>query len=184
LCESLGPLWHGGTRIQTQWESTVEEVLQAPLSDSRPASSIPLAVICLLGARQRAQDMPSQTASAPASRSFRLRRRDLATFSIFAKTTCLFLRGDIDAYPPTSMASLSRSTLLPQCTSCIRRFTRQNIDVWGPQQTRSISKKAKEAERNIIVKLLKDMPRYGRAGVWLGDNLTGFADASQARMCL
>jgi hypothetical protein len=54
--------------------------------------------------------------------------------------------------------------LLPQCTSCIRRVTRQNLDVWGGQQTRNISKKAKEAERNIIVKLLKDVPRFGRAG--------------------
>jgi hypothetical protein len=63
------------------------------------------------------------------------------------------------------MASLRSSTLLPQCTSCIRRFTRQQFDAWGPQQTRNISKKAKEAERNIIVKLLKDVPRFGRAGI-------------------
>jgi hypothetical protein len=62
------------------------------------------------------------------------------------------------------MASLRTSMLLPQCTSCIRRVTRQNLDVWGAQQTRNISKKAKEAERNIIVKLLKDVPRFGRAG--------------------
>jgi hypothetical protein len=33
------------------------------------------------------------------------------------------------------------------------------------QQIRSISKAAKEAERNIVVKLLKDVPRYGRAGM-------------------
>ncbi|KAI4700768.1 hypothetical protein J4E81_003732 [Alternaria sp. BMP 2799] len=65
------------------------------------------------------------------------------------------------------MASLRTSTLLPQCTSCIRRVTRQNLDVWGSQQTRSISKKAKEAERNIIVKLLKDVPRFGRAGSYV-----------------
>jgi hypothetical protein len=63
-----------------------------------------------------------------------------------------------------AMASLRSSALLPQCTSCIRRVTRQNLEVWGPQQTRSISKKAKEAERNIVVKLLKDVPRFGRAG--------------------
>jgi hypothetical protein len=63
------------------------------------------------------------------------------------------------------MASLSRSSLLPQCTSCIRRSTRHNVDAWGRQQTRDISKKAKEAERNIVVKLLKDVPRYGRAGM-------------------
>tara|TARA_R110002003_G_scaffold39_8_gene2461 strand:- start:1633 stop:1902 length:270 start_codon:yes stop_codon:yes gene_type:complete len=39
------------------------------------------------------------------------------------------------------------------------------LDAWAPPQTRSISKKAKEAERNIVVKLLKDVPRYGRAGM-------------------
>ncbi|KAF2033672.1 hypothetical protein EK21DRAFT_86151 [Setomelanomma holmii] len=65
------------------------------------------------------------------------------------------------------MASLTRSSLLPQCTSCIRRFTRQSLDAWAPQQTRNISKKAKEAERNIVVKLLKDVPRYGRAGAYV-----------------
>ena len=65
------------------------------------------------------------------------------------------------------MASLSRSALLPQCTSCIRRVTRQNLDARAPQQQiRSISKAAKEAERNIVVKLLKDVPRYGRAGMF------------------
>lgn len=69
------------------------------------------------------------------------------------------------------MASLSRSSLLPQCSSCIRRVTRQSLslglDSRAPlqQQTRSISKAAKEAERNIVVKLLKDVPRYGRAGM-------------------
>ncbi|CAG5149984.1 uncharacterized protein ALTATR162_LOCUS2509 [Alternaria atra] len=65
------------------------------------------------------------------------------------------------------MASLRTSTLLPQCTSCIRRVTRQNFDVWASQQTRNISKKAKEAERNIVVKLLKDVPRFGRAGSYV-----------------
>ncbi|EDU51232.1 ribosomal protein l9 rnase h1 [Pyrenophora tritici-repentis] len=65
------------------------------------------------------------------------------------------------------MASFRGSALLPQCTSCIRRVTRQNLDAWGPQQTRNISKKAKEAERNIIVKLLKDVPRFGRAGSYV-----------------
>lgn len=62
------------------------------------------------------------------------------------------------------MASLRPSTLLPQCTSCLRRLARQNLDAWSPQQTRALSKKAKEAERNIVVKLLKDVPKFGRAG--------------------
>lgn len=74
------------------------------------------------------------------------------------------------------MASLSRSTLLPQCSSCIRRVARPSLDSRAPlqlqqqQQTRSISKAAKEAERNIVVKLLKDVPRYGRAGMAQGSN--------------
>ena len=68
------------------------------------------------------------------------------------------------------MASLSRSALLPQCSSCIRRVARQPLDGRTPlqlqqQQIRTISKAAKEAERNIVVKLLKDVPRYGRAGM-------------------
>ncbi|KAH8732515.1 hypothetical protein GQ44DRAFT_602853 [Phaeosphaeriaceae sp. PMI808] len=65
------------------------------------------------------------------------------------------------------MASLTRSSLLPQCTSCVRQLSRENLDVWGSRQTRNISKKAKEAERNIVVKLLKNVPRYGRAGVYV-----------------
>jgi hypothetical protein len=65
------------------------------------------------------------------------------------------------------MASLTRPALLPQCTSCLRRVARQPLDGWAPQQQqiRTISKAAKEAERNIVVKLLKDVPRYGRAGM-------------------
>ncbi|KAH6419307.1 hypothetical protein HBI14_092320 [Parastagonospora nodorum] len=65
------------------------------------------------------------------------------------------------------MASVSRSSLLPQCTSCLRRVAQQNLGGWGSQQARSISKKAKEEERNIVVKLLKDVPRYGRAGSYV-----------------
>jgi hypothetical protein len=40
---------------------------------------------------------------------------------------------------------------------------------WTPaqQQVRCKSKAAKEAERDIIVKLLKDTPRYGRAGIMI-----------------
>ncbi|KAH7400663.1 hypothetical protein DE146DRAFT_653595 [Phaeosphaeria sp. MPI-PUGE-AT-0046c] len=65
------------------------------------------------------------------------------------------------------MALFSRSTRLPQCSACIRRISQQNLDAWGTQQTRSISKRAKEAERNIVVKLLQDVPRYGRAGSYV-----------------
>ena len=62
------------------------------------------------------------------------------------------------------MASLSASALLPHCSSCVRRVARRSLDAGLHQQTRTISKAAKEAERNIVVKLLKDVPRFGRAG--------------------
>lgn len=68
--------------------------------------------------------------------------------------------------PPRPMASsLRTSALLPQCTSCIRRVARHQSGFGVPQSTRSISKKAKEDERNIVVQLLKDVPSYGRAGM-------------------
>jgi hypothetical protein len=45
--------------------------------------------------------------------------------------------------------------------------TRLGADGWRPQsqqQVRNKSKAAREAERNIVVKLLLDVPRFGRAG--------------------
>ncbi|KAF2191238.1 hypothetical protein K469DRAFT_622729 [Zopfia rhizophila CBS 207.26] len=67
------------------------------------------------------------------------------------------------------MASVARSSLLPQCASCMRRVTRRGWDAWRPfqQQIRSKSKAAKEAEHNIVVKLLQDVPRFGRAGSYI-----------------
>lgn len=64
------------------------------------------------------------------------------------------------------MASLARPSLLPQCSSCIRRVTRLGLEHWGlHQQTRNISKAEKDAKSNIIVKLLADVPQFGRAGI-------------------
>lgn len=60
------------------------------------------------------------------------------------------------------------SALLPQCIACTRRVTRLGLHVWRlqqQQQVRGKSKAAREAERNIIVKLLQDVPRFGRAGM-------------------
>ncbi|KAF2645044.1 hypothetical protein P280DRAFT_487512 [Massarina eburnea CBS 473.64] len=69
------------------------------------------------------------------------------------------------------MTSLARPALLPQCPSCVRRVTRLGLAVWSPlQQVRNKSKAAKEAERNIIVKLLHDTPRFGRAGTYIPIN--------------
>ncbi|KAJ4304945.1 hypothetical protein N0V90_000473 [Kalmusia sp. IMI 367209] len=69
------------------------------------------------------------------------------------------------------MASIARPSLLPQCSSCMRRVTRMGLDSWGlHQQTRNKSKAAREAERNIVVKLLHDVPRFGRAGSYVPIN--------------
>ncbi|KAH7139296.1 hypothetical protein B0J11DRAFT_546762 [Dendryphion nanum] len=70
------------------------------------------------------------------------------------------------------MTSLGKSSLLPQCTSCTRRITRLGWEAWRAplQQVRHVSKAAKEAERNIVVKLLKDIPKFGRAGSYIPVN--------------
>jgi len=66
---------------------------------------------------------------------------------------------------------LRSSALLPACTACVRRLARLSPPgLWAWQSTRSLSKKAKEDERNIVVQLLKDMPSYGRAGAYVPIN--------------
>ncbi|KAF2712270.1 hypothetical protein K504DRAFT_400938 [Pleomassaria siparia CBS 279.74] len=68
------------------------------------------------------------------------------------------------------MASLERMVLLPQCASCVRRVTRLSLNTraFAPlQQVRSKTKSAKEAERNVVVKLRMDVPRFGRAGSYI-----------------
>ena len=66
----------------------------------------------------------------------------------------------------TAMVSLDRTMLLPQCASCIRRVTRLSLNArpLPLQQIRSKSKAARDAERNVVVKLRMDVPRFGRAG--------------------
>ncbi|KAF2661140.1 hypothetical protein K491DRAFT_687619 [Lophiostoma macrostomum CBS 122681] len=47
-------------------------------------------------------------------------------------------------------------------------MTRLGLHVGGPlQQVRGKSKAAREAERNIVVKLIQDVPRFGRAGTYV-----------------
>lgn len=66
------------------------------------------------------------------------------------------------------MATFARSSLLPQCTSCARRYTRLGFEGWRPlqqsqQQIRGKQKLAKPAD-TVTVKLLKDVRRFGRKG--------------------
>ncbi|KAF2280309.1 uncharacterized protein EI97DRAFT_447854 [Westerdykella ornata] len=69
------------------------------------------------------------------------------------------------------MASLGRTAVLPHCTACTRQMTRLRWGEMPPlqplQQIRCISKAAKEEERYIVVKLLKDKRRWGRAGSYI-----------------
>ncbi|KAF2500144.1 hypothetical protein BU16DRAFT_534771 [Lophium mytilinum] len=68
--------------------------------------------------------------------------------------------------PP--MASIARSSLLPQCASCTRRFTRVGLDGWGSlqQQVRGKQKLVKPADI-AVVKLLKNVKGYGRRGTYI-----------------
>ncbi|RMZ71701.1 ribosomal l9 rnase h1 [Pyrenophora seminiperda CCB06] len=106
-------------------------------------------------AREAGKGMPS-----PATGAFRLRRKDPELLYV---DTFLDL-DDGTSYHDTPNGFNKGLSAAPAVHIMV---TRQNFDVWGPQQTRNISKKAKEAERNIIVKLLKDVPRYGRAGSYV-----------------
>jgi len=68
------------------------------------------------------------------------------------------------------MVLLERTALLPQCASCIRRVTRLSLGspLEQQQQARRVSRAVREAERNIVVKLRRDVPRFGRAGETIG----------------
>ena len=71
-------------------------------------------------------------------------------------------------YHNSPMATFARSLLLPQCTSCARRYTRLGFEGWRPlqqsqQQIRGKQKLTKPAD-TVTVKLLKDVRRFGRKG--------------------
>jgi hypothetical protein len=78
------------------------------------------------------------------------------------------------------MASLARPTLLPQCIACTRRVTRLGEALGPLQQVRSKSKAAKEADRLVIVKLLQDVPKFGRAGTSMRRLRNAIANRMQA----
>ncbi|CAI6339970.1 unnamed protein product [Periconia digitata] len=61
---------------------------------------------------------------------------------------------------------VARPALLPQCPSCIRRVTRHGLG-GAVQHTRNLSKAAKETKKNIAVKLLADVPKFGKAGSYV-----------------
>ncbi|OJD39914.1 ribosomal protein l9 rnase h1 [Diplodia corticola] len=63
------------------------------------------------------------------------------------------------------MSAPLRPSLLPQCTSCARRFANAGLRAWAPfQQQARGAKKASKLPNTLIVRLLKDVKAYGRKG--------------------
>ncbi|KAB2577156.1 Ribosomal protein L9/RNase H1 [Lasiodiplodia theobromae] len=64
------------------------------------------------------------------------------------------------------MSAPLRPSLLPQCTSCARRFTNSGLGAWPrfQQQVRGAKKKASNLPQTLSVRLLKDVKAYGRKG--------------------
>lgn len=68
-----------------------------------------------------------------------------------------------------TMSGPLRPTLLPQCTSCIRRTTRLGLQEWRPSQHQQVRGKKKLANipNSVTVRLLKDVQTFGRKGIAL-----------------
>lgn len=69
------------------------------------------------------------------------------------------------------MSAPIRPSILPQCTSCARRFSKLGLQEWRPstlqqQQVRG-KKKLAQADDGLTVMLLKDVPAYGRKGAYV-----------------
>ena len=65
----------------------------------------------------------------------------------------------------TKMSLPLRPSLLPHCSSCTRRLTSSVFSEWRPsqQQVRG-KKKLANTPSTITVRLLKDVPTFGRKG--------------------
>ena len=66
------------------------------------------------------------------------------------------------------MAAALRPSLLPQCSSCTRRFAEIGFGAWRPsfqQQVRGKKKLVNKQQPHAIpVRLLKDVKAFGRKG--------------------
>ncbi|KAL1650321.1 hypothetical protein SLS58_001136 [Diplodia intermedia] len=64
------------------------------------------------------------------------------------------------------MSAPLRPSLLPQCTSCARRFANAGLRPWYPfqQQARGAKKASRLPQTQLTVRLLKDVKAYGRKG--------------------
>lgn len=73
---------------------------------------------------------------------------------------------DLTCKSAITMSAPLRPSLLPQCTSCARRFTNSGLGAWPrfQQQVRGAKKKASNLPQTLPVRLLKDVKAYGRKG--------------------
>lgn len=63
------------------------------------------------------------------------------------------------------MSAPLRPSLLPRCTSCVRRVTDSAFRAWSPfQQQLRGKKQASKLPQTIPVRLLKDVKGFGRKG--------------------
>lgn len=68
----------------------------------------------------------------------------------------------------TSTMSLTmRPTLLPQCTSCLRRISSPGLQEWRSGQQVRGKKKMAHAPTTVTVRLTKDVPTFGRKGTYV-----------------
>jgi hypothetical protein len=68
----------------------------------------------------------------------------------------------------TSIMSLTmRPTILPQCTSCLRRISSLGLQEWRSGQQVRGKKKMARAPTTVTVRLTKDVPTFGRKGSYI-----------------
>lgn len=62
------------------------------------------------------------------------------------------------------MSLSMRPTLLPQCTSCLRRISNLGLQEWRSGQQIRGKKKLANTPKTVTVRLMKDVPTFGRKG--------------------
>lgn len=60
-----------------------------------------------------------------------------------------------------------RPTILPQCTSCLRRISSLGLQEWRSGQQVRGKKKMARAPTTVTVRLTKDVPTFGRKGTYI-----------------
>lgn len=74
----------------------------------------------------------------------------------------------VQTHSTTSTMSLTmRPTLLPQCTSCLRRISSLGLQEWRNGQQVRGKKKMAHAPTTVTVRLTKDVPTFGRKGTYV-----------------